>query len=179
MIAVMIILGILAAAIVPRITGSAARQAEVDARNVQRMLSIAAERSSLWTQPVAIDFQADRFDLLSPRTSSESATQTPGAVRWGPDRLVEPVTLTRAKVRRAAVDGQPLKPDAWRITFSPAQPRPVVELEIGIPNQPDAWTIALTPEATSATRTALGAAKSQASATVVDLDDAGKGTARW
>lgn len=178
MIAVMVILGVLAAAIIPRVAGNAARQAEVESRNVQRLISVAAERTSLWTQPVAIDFDDGRLRLLAVKTG-ESTAASSGRGEWVADPLVEPVQLERAKMRRVMLDGQALSPTRWRATFTPSQPRPALELELGTAEQADGWVIELPGESTAARRRSSVAPGRADAQTTIDLDDTGKGATPW
>ena len=87
MLVVVVIISILAAAMIPSMLNVGQRQAEQEARAVQRLLSIAAEKADVWNQPVAIDFAGDKstFTIWSQRARIPRRHRT----RWarGPGAL--------------------------------------------------------------------------------------------
>ena len=188
---VVIILGILATAIVPRMLNVGQRQAELEAKAVQRLLSIAAEKSTVWNQPVAIDFQDDKHTLSiwTMKEDAKASADSTGAarVRWVYDGLVEPVVLDRLRISTATQDGQSLSGTKWRISFAPGQPRQVVAINLEPKSQRDGpkWTITLPAGEANATRSAGSAGSTTGSAAFgaptrsIDLDDTGKGDTRW
>src|SRR5215510_3248159 len=56
MIVVIIIVGVLAGVLLPQALSNTGRRAETEAQNVQRLISIAAERESLSPEPVAVEY---------------------------------------------------------------------------------------------------------------------------
>ena len=64
-IVVIVIIGILATAIVPRMLNVGQREAELEARAVQRLLSVAAEKCAIWNRSVAVDCNADKGTLFA------------------------------------------------------------------------------------------------------------------
>lgn len=187
---VIVILGILATAIVPRMLDVGKRQAEQEARSVQRLLSIAAEKSAVWNQPVAVDFQDDKHTLSiwTMKEDAKASADTTGAarVRWVYDGLVEPVVLDRLRISTATQDGQSLAATKWRVSFSPGQPRPVVAINLEPKSERDGprWSVTLPAGEANATRTASGGSTSGGGAfgapsRSIDLDDTGKGETPW
>jgi prepilin-type N-terminal cleavage/methylation domain-containing protein len=188
---VIVILSVLATAIVPRMLNVGQRQAELEAKAVQRLLSIAAEKSTVWNQPVAVDFQLDKstLSIWTQREDARASADATGAarVRWEYDGLVEPVILDRLKISLATQDGQSLSSAKWRVTFTPGQPRALVaiNLEPKVDRDGPRWTITLPVGETAASRTTsadpthpagTGLATQSRS---IDLDDAGKGDVKW
>ncbi len=167
------------------------RQAELEAKSVQRLLSIAAEKSAVWNQPVAIDFQQDKntLSIWSLREDAKANADTTGAarVRWVYDGLVEPVILDRLKISLATQDGQSLSSSKWRVAFTPGQPRAVIALNLEPKSERDGprWTITLPAGEATASR-APGSDSSRPVGTnqasqsrSIDLDDSGKGDVKW
>jgi prepilin-type N-terminal cleavage/methylation domain-containing protein len=192
---VVVILSILATAIVPRMLNVGQRQAEQEARAVQRLLSIAAEKVSVWNQPVAVDYQADKntLSVWTQREDAKATADTTGAarVRWSYDPLVEPVLLDRLKISSASTDGQSLASGKWRVTFIPGQPRPVIAVNLEPKSDRDGarWTVTLPADEVIAMRTSssdpsksIGSGSSSSfgsQARSIDLDDTGKGETSW
>ena len=194
MIVVIVILGILATAIVPRMLNVGQREAELEAKAVQRLLSVAAEKAGVWHRPVAVDFVGDR-GTLSVWTQSEDAkagADATGAarVRWNSDPLVEPVVFNRLKILVATQDGQSLSSGKWRVTFVPGQARPALSIELAPKSDRDGprWTVTLPVGEASATRSTSadplrpgsgGAGGLASQSRSIDLDEAGKGQTKW
>lgn len=188
---VVVILGILATAIVPSMLNVGKRQAELEAKAVQRLLSIAAEKSAVWNQPVAVDFQDDKHTLSiwTMKEDAKATADTTGAarVRWVYDGLVEPVVLDRLRISTATQDGQSLSSSKWRVSFSPGQPRPVLVINLEPKSERDGprWSVTLPAGEASATRSAgsgsgtSGSTAFGAPSRSVDLDDSGKGETPW
>ena len=189
LICVVVILAVLAALTVPRMLNTGTRAAENESRAVQRLLSVASEKSGLWPLPVAIDYADNRLTLWKRRSDSADSVGA-SASRWTPDPLTEPVTLTNTQIRQAIVDGIVQSRGKWRVEFAPGQPRPVVVIALeqaalkGSTRTTSAgWEVRLDREAPGVSRVATGgdddARPSVAVTRSTDLDDAGKGTAPW
>lgn len=188
-IVVIVIISILAGAIVPRMLNVGRRQAELEAKAVQRLLSVAAEKSDVWNQPVAIDLIEDtKLSVYTRRADTTAATDAVGSatVKWQPDGLIEPVALNRLRISMATQDGVVLPSGKWRINMMPGQPRPAVSIQLDPKSEGDGprWTISLAaddPLARRASGTEGGAAGSSfaAQSRTIDLDDAGKGQTPW
>jgi prepilin-type N-terminal cleavage/methylation domain-containing protein len=192
MLVVVVIISILASAIVPRMINVGQRQAEIEAKSVQRLVSVAAEKCDVWNQPVAVDFNAEKNALTvwSQREDPKATSDAVGAarVRWQIDPLVETVAFGRLKISQATQDGQPLASTKWRVSFTPGQPRPVLSIELAPKTDRDGprWTVVLGVGETAATCSAVGDAVHPAGPNAVgaqsrsiDLDDAGKGQTKW
>lgn len=180
---VIVIITILAGLIVPRMLSTGPRLDQGETKAVQRLLSVAAEKSALLGQPVAVEYTAANSTLrvLVQRSRLDDQGQ-PLAPEWIVDSLVEPVTLEYTQLKDARASGVVLEKSAWRITFPPGQPRPEVLLVLSRKDAQDQLTrIALPTYAAGALRedASPGARPSAATIGAIDLDDAGKGTKTW
>lgn len=172
LIVVIVLLGILAAVLAPRLGSNEARRAEQTARSLRNLLSIAAHRDAVSTGRFAIayDSESNSVTLESFRAPSPDSG---GA--WLPDPLTPPVALGSLALRDALLDGSALDARAWRIEFPRHQPRPAIELNLEQPSIRAMWTISLLPGAGQASifmpgRTILRP---------IDLDAAGTGHTTW
>jgi len=187
---VVVILAVLAAVIAPRFAGNSARQAEVEAREVQRLLGATAEKTMLvgGLGGVALDYDssAARLSLLvrrPPQSKTSAGAQSRNQDPWMPDPLIQPVHLDALELRQATSDGQALDRGRWRIEAVHGEGRPEVALLLATKSgQERCWTVTLPREATSAT---LAASPSGSRTVVVmpsrsiDLDVDGKGEQPW
>ncbi len=192
-IVVVVIVGILAGLIVPRMINVGQRQAEQESASVQRLLSVAAEKCAVWNQTVAVDFSTDpaggaRLTVWSQVEDAKASADTTGAarVRWREDPLVEPVVFERLRVAQAAQDGQILPSGKWRVAFVPGQPRAELTLRLEPKVEADGpmWSVSIAPDQTTAVRDIASGMASGRGPTVtqsrsIDLDDAGKGQTPW
>lgn len=186
---VIVVITILAGLTVPRLLSTGTRQAEVETRAVQRLLSIAAEKSALLMQPVAVELVTPRGESVPTlrvlvqrsRTNSDGQTLAP---EWIVDALVAPVPLEHTDLTSATASGIALNKNSWRVTFQPGQPRADIVLVLARKNAADQLTrIALPSYASSALKedasAGRGARPSAATVGAIDLDDAGRGTKTW
>jgi len=193
-IVVVMIVGILAGLMLPRMINVGRRTAENESNGVQRLLSVAAEKCAVWGQTVAVDCITDSSDVV--RLSVWSQIKDPKAgedatgsarVRWRQDPLVEPVALDKLRVAQASQDGQILPTGKWRVSFVPGQARAELTLRLEPKAQADGprWIVTLAPDQTAAVRdTDSGTLQSGRGPAVtrsrsIDLDDAGKGQTPW
>lgn len=182
-IVVVVIIGVLAGLTIPRFVNTADRQADMEAKAVKRILSIAAEKSVMLTQPIAIDFDKSTSELsvLVRRPRTSATTDTPGLPEWRRDSLVEPVVLDRLTLQQATADGQNMDTTRWRLTFSGADARPEVRLTFKQKSS-ESRSFVVTLPATGAAalqQDAQGTLSADSGLRVIDLDDAGKGTKAW
>lgn len=194
-IVVIIILGVMAGLILPHAFGNSGRRVEVEARTVQHLLSMAAERDTLSIEPQAIEYDdaASELRLLVRRTGAAftSGSGKPSSDDWHPDPMSLPVVFTSARLAQAWSDGRPLPRSRWRVIFSQDQARPNLVLQIEprdaasdgrSDDSGGAWQVTLAPEATAAARTAVQRGQGLsafAGSRSIDLDAAGKGEKPW
>jgi type II secretory pathway pseudopilin PulG len=191
---VMVIMGVLAGMIVPRVLNVGQRQAELEAKAVRSLLSVAAEKADTMNRSVAIDYvdatsgpqgHGPRLTIWVQRQDAKAASDTVGAARvtWVQDPLSDMVELTRLKIAQATSDGAVLASGKWRVAFTPGQPRPPVELRLEPIASGDGptWVVSLAPDDTEAVLGTpdgvRGVVASQSR--TIDLDDTGKGDAKW
>lgn len=194
---VIVIIGILASVMVPRVLSAGQRQAELEAKAVRNLLTVAADKATVMHRPVAIDYveattgtngHGARLSIWVQREDNKAAADAVGSarVKWEQDRMSEMVELTRLRVAQALEDGGVMAGGKWRVSFTPGHPRAALELRLEPISQRDGpvWTVALKPDDTAASlgsgADAKGATPSAAvPARTIDLDDAGQGDAKW
>jgi prepilin-type N-terminal cleavage/methylation domain-containing protein len=195
-IVVIVIVGLLAGITVPRMINVGQRQAELEAKGVRSLLSVAADKASSLHRPVAIDFAeattgsaavGPRLTIWVEQEDVKAAADASGAarVKWERDRLAEIVELSRLKIASVTSDGAVLPKGKWRITITPGQPRPAMELRLEPVSSGDGpvWMVTLAPDDTAAVLVpedgfhTAGAAS--APFRTIDLDDTGKGDSKW
>lgn len=193
LIAVIVILGVLSTVVLLRVAGNDSRRAEAEARSVQRLLTIAAERDASSPDAQALEFDGASGEL---RLLSRRAAATPddrAAAGLQPDPLLPPVFLTRARITQVLVDGRPLPRDRWRIEFSATDGRPAILIDVeatsgqgsaapgGSAISSEGWRITLGPDEPSAQRVPLRSAAGIAPVVsrAIDLDSAGRGAKPW
>lgn len=182
-IVVIVLISILAGLTVPRMLSVGPRALQTEMRSVERLLSIAVEKATMLSDPVAVEYD-DKSKTLSvavqrARTDSTGQRQSPD---WRADPLVEPVIFDRAELRDARTDGMALQKSRWRVVFTPGQPRPELVLILAAAHAPGAQpsVITLPNFATRAVRSDDPARPHAAALSgSIDLDDAGKGTKPW
>lgn len=184
LIVVIIMISILAGFIVPRIINTGKRQAEIEATEVARLLSVAARRSALAAEVVAVE-----YDGTGPRLSMvvlRNVDTGRGLKQaWVADPLTPPVELTAVNVVRAVGDGQVLGTAGgrWWVDFDPSQPRPVLWLLVGDDRaaESEGWQIELLPEETSASkRPATDPSRASLAGLLrIDLDATNQGERAW
>jgi prepilin-type N-terminal cleavage/methylation domain-containing protein len=192
LIVVIIILAVMAGVIVPRTLNVGSRQADVEARAAQQLLTLAAERDTLSVEPQAIEYDdaSGELRLLVRRAGTVTTLgRNDSADAWRPDPLLLPVVFTSSRLAQAWADGRPLPGSQWRVVFSPSQPRPSLTLQVehssdrSRSSEPGtAWQLVLAPDAAAATRLPVQAGQgfaSLASARSIDLDAVGKGEKPW
>ena len=175
-IVVIVLLGILGAVVAPRLSSLGGKQARADAQSVAELLSIAARRDDLTSQPVAIEYDRERGTIVmltfSPPDSSGSAPV------WRTDRLAPQAELRSTVVAEAQADGNELDSSHWRLEFSQNSRRPALSVLLQDTVHGDLWRVQLAAGATRAT-IGLGSASGVASDGAIDLDAAGRSEEAW
>ncbi|QQS08963.1 MAG: type II secretion system protein [Phycisphaerales bacterium] len=168
---VVVLIGLMAAVVVPRLTGTRADLVS-EAQSVANLLESAALRDQVSSQSLAISFTNDTFSVLSlaapdPKSNDLSSHQ------WQDDRLASPVHLERLMLKVARADGVPLDERTFRVEFSPTSIRPELILTLVNPSNSDndAWTLTLAPSGTTVVVTE--GLEPPDHTTVIDLDAQG------
>lgn len=174
LIVVVVLLGIMAAIITPRLFESASRRAGACARELTTLLSVAAHRDSLGADRLALEYDAPARTLRMLMLRSGD-----GEAQWRVDPLVSEVVIPADATLAAFADGRALDASAWRIAMPPTEPRPTIELRLSLAGaRSEGWAITLFSAASSANLQAPGAA-ARAALTSIDLDAAGVGNMPW
>jgi prepilin-type N-terminal cleavage/methylation domain-containing protein len=129
MIVVVIVIGIMAAAIIPRLSGSRDREFNLLVDQVADVVLMFAHRSSSSNQPSGLRYDPDlhRFELLAKFKEDEGHY-------WDIDPLAVPIRfpewLEENKVE-IFIDGELADTSQWPITVTPGESRPLVEVALG------------------------------------------------
>jgi prepilin-type N-terminal cleavage/methylation domain-containing protein len=130
LIVVVVVLGIAAAAIVPKFTGTARQEADNSVDQVAELLRLFAYRQSLGAQQVALwrDGNDGRIHLLVMDSDPEDADALPA---WRPDRFAAPVSLpTGVELVEIQNNDQRVDPVEWTIASTPGGERPKIAIRI-------------------------------------------------
>lgn len=140
MVVVIILIGILASLVLPRMTGTADRAADAEAETVRRLMTTMGERTMLGGQSVAIEYDPERRSLSLLVDRESTAGMTTGTEKskdtWTRMPLVAPVLLNNTTLSAIVVDGraQQLQGSAagqgkpWRLEMPHGRVRPIVTL---------------------------------------------------
>jgi type II secretory pathway pseudopilin PulG len=173
LIVVGVLLAVLAGVAAPRMASFLGRQVRADAAAVGEMLSAAARRDALVSQPLALDYDGEAGVLRV-----LVLTQAQDGARWAEDRLMPSVVLAGAVLEHAAADGAGLNQSGWWVEFPQGGRRPGIELVLASDRSKERWQVVLPSGASQAVvRPAVEGAPLASGA--VDLDDAGQGSAPW
>lgn len=169
-------MALLAAIIVPAITGIGARQARLGVDQVQDLLTMYAYRDSTGAQPVALWGNGDAGELgLWVLDQDPSFAEDPAA--WVPDRFSAPLILPSAiSMVDVRVDGRRLPLADFIIARQPSQPRPTIEIDLE--GEDVEVTLVLEPQALTARRIEKGVAI-DGFRTQIDLDRQGRDREDW
>jgi len=183
---VVVILGVVATLVVPRIVANDRRYAQAKVREIASMLSVVAQRNALANDHLALTYNRTTSELALQvlRTSGDETRWS--KPRWINDPLVPPIKLEKVQLAEALFDGTRGDARQWRLDLTPFQPRPNMEFtfrtEPGI-SPAGAWLIELFPYSgnaalseVSATGTPRGTTNTLRS---IDLDALGQGESPW
>ena len=185
---VLVIVGILAGLVIPRLFNSGDRQAAIESQAVAALLTAAAQRDSLSSQPLALAFDPERNRLSLEVYSTGDAED--GPADWVPAPLIPPVNLTTAELLEALSDGRSVsspkgasaaaKSAVWRIELGQAQQRPTITLVLGHGDD-RAWQLDLLPGELAARRREIPAAAGPVTPDTrsEDLDATGRREQPW
>lgn len=185
MLVVVVLLGVVAGLVVPRMSSNDRRLAQARVREVASLLSVVAQRHTLTNDRLMLSYDrsAAVIELLVLRTRGEDARWA--RPEWAGDPLVPPVKLEGVELAEAMFDGGRADTRSWRLDFNPGQPRPMIELLFRTPrgaSPQGSWLIELLPYSGSPSMTNVGAAGRSGAASglrSVDLDAQGRGESPW
>lgn len=174
LIVVVVIVGILAGLIVPRVVGSSARRVRAAAEAAGEVLSLAARREGLSTQPMAIDYDAETSRLRILTLSQDSR----GDLQWVEAGASLAAQLGDTRVSAATADSNQLDTKKFRVEFPSNTRRPALVMTLEDQFGRDPYTVALSPWASAASVTA-GRTAPDTMDQSIDLDATGKGEQAW
>lgn len=177
LIVVVVILGIIAGVIAPRLAAGRRDGAEA-AERTRRVVSALGRRDLLTTMAIALEGDEAAVRLLVPAGDERNARDDEG---WREDPLVPAAELAPLRIVSITANGTPLDARQWRIIADPGFPRPHIVAILADDRAGGAWRIELAPQAieASAARTSpedRGAPRADA---LVDLDASGGRDAPW
>ena len=128
MIVVIIVIGILAAMIMPRLTGNRNREFKLTVDKISDVMLMFAHRVSTSNQPVGFryDIDAKQFELLI-------KFEDEGERYWGLDPLATPIKLPKwieSDSVYVYADGELTDTTQWPITAIPGEARPLIEVVV-------------------------------------------------
>ena len=168
------LMALVAAIVVPRLTGMARREGDVAAERVAELLSLFALRDNSGSVLSSIWMDGDCMGLWTKRLEAGRPAEE---VAWEPDALVQPVCMPRGVIlEEVRSDGQLLPSGNWRIMGSPSGERPRIEMRL-IADGFDS-VLVLHPGAGVPTRIDNGVQREGAHAPI-DLDQKGLDREPW
>ena len=176
LIVVAALLSLLAAMVIPRLTGMARREGDVAAERLSEMLSLFALRDNSGSVQSAIWLNGDTgcVELWSKQADPDQPTEAP---QWVPDRFVQPIRLPDGvELAEVRSNGQLLSPDEWRILGSPSGERPQIEMHLVADGFDCVLTLA--PGAGVPTRVDNGVQR-EGGRVAIDLDQQGRDREPW
>ena len=129
MIVVVIVIGIMTAAIIPRLSGNRDREFNLLVDQVADVVLMFAHRSASSNQPSGLRYDPElhRFELLSKFKEDE-------VYFWDIDPLAVPIRfpdwLEENKIE-IFIDGDHADTSQWPITVTPGETRPLIEVALG------------------------------------------------
>ncbi len=165
-IVVVVILGIAAAVVVPRMTSATRSSPARLAERVAEVMGTAATRNRFSAVEVSIVHDTERRQLRLEERAASSA-------EWVPSRITPPLDVSAAAALSAAAGVIDLGTGSWRLEFPRSGPRPAYAVSVRAPDGRE-YPIVLAPTAT----VALSGDEAQLNAPI-DLDAVGRGRDAW
>ncbi|MFM1936614.1 MAG: hypothetical protein RI990_1573 [Planctomycetota bacterium] len=175
LVVVVVLLGIAAAVVVPRFSGTAKQEADTGVDRVTELMRLFAFRDSMGSQQVALwrDGTDGRLHLLV----KDAAGEGDQAPEWRPDRFAAPLALPAGlEIDEVRIDGSRVDPGEWLVANVPGGERPEIEIRLvghGIDS-----TVSLPAGAPSAVRIDVGK-PAPFSRFPIDLEAQGRGSEPW
>ncbi|MCC6660273.1 MAG: prepilin-type N-terminal cleavage/methylation domain-containing protein [Phycisphaerales bacterium] len=170
---VVIVLAITAGMVLPRMVSPDRHRAEAAARALRDVVSAAARREALTSEPVALDFDSETGVLSVLTPVPRGAGDWSRSIVWRPDPMTPPAALAPLEVVKATADDVPLPAKRWRVVMQAADRRPALRLSLR--SSSGTWTIDLPSESAAASL----AEGDTPPATSIDLDRSGLRDAAW
>lgn len=176
LVVVVVMLGVLAGAVIPRMMRRSDREAEQNVRVLADLFSTAAARSSIAGQHVALWFDASGDGRMWMETSRVANTADfESNPEWSPDPIVPEQRADRLTFVSGSVDGRTLDTRKWTVDMVPGQERGMVVASFRDREGTRTWSIVLAPGSLRA-QVVEGATPLDEG---VDLDATGMGEVSW
>ncbi len=174
LVVVIVLLAIFAGAVAPRFLSLGSRRAESEVQAVAALLSAAAMRDELTSQPIALAFDAEtsRLSMLSVQAASADAVPL-----WKQDPIVAPVALSDARIVSIQSGVRTLDPREWRVDFPQIEPREKLTIELADAKDDARWVLILSPTATAASL--IPGSEKDLPTDETDLDQIGREEDTW
>lgn len=172
LIVVVVMLGVLAGLVGPRLLGWTHRDTEAAALKLADLLSAAARRDLLSSQRVSIDYDAKRGSARMQVLTVNGRDSS-----WENDPLVPEVGFGDVKITIATADGVSMNAAGWRVEFSGSVARPAVGVVLAGDRGKETYRVDLASRGARAVVT--NSAVPPDGIEPLDLDAAGKEEAPW
>lgn len=181
-IVVVVILGVLMLAVVPRLRSGRDREVEAAAERVADLLSAAARRDALTSQRLALEYDKKTGVIrLMTMGSAEDEVAAPSLHTWRQDPVTPTVSVGDVVLKEAQTDGVPLDPSSWRVEFPQNTLRPALTIILTDEQGDNPYRVDLPSRGTRAMTTpglTLPPGSVEGAGTI-DLDQTGKGNVTW
>lgn len=174
LIVVVVLLGIVAGMVVPRLFATRGREVEGAARRAAGLLSAAGQRDALTNQRIAVQYHGGTLRLAVFASVGDA-----GTAQWQFDPLISEADLEPARLVEATADGVRLEGASWRLEFPQNKPRPTISLLLADADDLYRWRVEMSGRESRATVAPEGRGDRPGAGTVIDLDDLGRGEAAW
>jgi len=167
-----VILGVVGALVVPRLTGGESRRVRGAAEAVAETLGALAARDAMLSQPLALLYDAERNAL-------HAQVLTRGEHSWRPDRLIPDAPLGSVRLASVRVGHAELDTQTLRVELTQSQPREAIRVVLTDERGTNPWRAELAPGALRAVVREGDGADAPASEEGIDLDEAGREREPW
>lgn len=176
---VIVLLGVAAGLVVPRIVGGEDRKVRAGAERVAELLSAIARRDAMMSQPMALLYDSERERLMAQVVLKGKDSFGETMSTWREDRLLPDADLRGLKLVSVQADGAELDASTLRVEFDQFSARPSLRVVVSDEKDRFVWSVELGSSVLQA-EVVSGDGKDRAGdASVVDLDDTGLGETAW
>lgn len=176
LIVVIVMLGVLAGAVIPRMTRRSDREAEQNVRVLADLFSTAAARSAIAGQHVALWYDASGDGRMWMETSrAASASDFESNPVWAVDPIISEQRADRLTFVSGSLDGRALDTRKWTIEMVPGQERGMAVATFRDREGTRAWSIVLPPGSLRAQVLEGDTPRDDS----IDLDATGMGEVSW
>jgi prepilin-type N-terminal cleavage/methylation domain-containing protein len=180
MIVVIVVLSIIMAVALPRLTGSGNREFQQAADEVANLLMMYAQRDMLSPRPVGLYYNESIGQLLV--MVNDEDDRFPGrAAEWYPDPTVPPVRLPDIVDPTSILviaDDELVDIRRWPLSHVPGQPRPTIEIQLATDDRAQTTSLYL-PHYALAPRRSDDDHDMMTLRYPIDLDQAGRSREAW